>query len=147
MTAKEYLQGIRGQRDLLAQANEDYLAAVARATSISSSLDSRHSGDLAERLVHMDNFAARRKAEAERLEALWQEAYEKIMQLPDVRHQCVLIRYYLRAETFEQVAVRMNYSYYHVCHLHGNALQAFGIQHRAFLKAGGAGAKLATNRN
>ena len=139
MTAKEYLSNIRGNRDLLMQATEDYLEAVARATSISSALGNAGEGrggvsDLSSKLVSLDYFATKRKKEADRLNASWQKAYEEITALPDARHRSVLTRYYLHGETFEQVAVNLCYSWRQVIRLHGNALRSFDLIHRGWLE-------------
>lgn len=50
------------------------------------------------------------------------EIIHGIMQLSDGRYREILRLRYLSGKTFEQIAVEMNYSWRHVCTLHGRAL-------------------------
>lgn len=47
-----------------------------------------------------------------------------IQKVPDYRYRDVLEKRYISGETWEQIAVEMNYSYMHICRLHGEALKA-----------------------
>ena len=47
-----------------------------------------------------------------------------IQKVPDYRYRDVLDKRYISGETWEQIAVEMNYSYMHICRLHGEALKA-----------------------
>ena len=49
----------------------------------------------------------------------------KLGKLTDRRYYAVLFRRYLLFETFEKISCEMNYSWRHVCSLHGQALEAF----------------------
>jgi len=50
------------------------------------------------------------------------EILKAISKLTDGRYREILRLRYLEAKTFEQIAVEMNYSWRHVCTLHGRAL-------------------------
>lgn len=50
------------------------------------------------------------------------EIMETIMQLPNVNHRMALTMHYINMQTWEQVAVNMNYTWRHVMNIHGTAL-------------------------
>lgn len=50
------------------------------------------------------------------------EILKEISKLTDGRYREILRLRYLEGKTFEQIAVEMNYSWRHVCTLHGRAL-------------------------
>lgn len=56
------------------------------------------------------------------LVAVKTEILHGIAQLSDGRYREILRLRYLSGKTFEQIAVEMNYSWRHVCTLHGRAL-------------------------
>lgn len=56
------------------------------------------------------------------LVAVKTEILHGIAKLPDGRYREILRLRYLSGKTFEQIAVEMNYSWRHVCTLHGRAL-------------------------
>ena len=50
---------------------------------------------------------------------------ERILQMEDSTYRAILYRYYVLGDNFEKVAVAMNYSYVHICRLHGYALLSY----------------------
>lgn len=56
------------------------------------------------------------------LVAVKTEINKGIAQLSDGRYREILRLRYISGKTFEQIAVEMNYSWRHVCTLHGRAL-------------------------
>ena len=51
------------------------------------------------------------------------EITSAISKLKNRRFRTILIKRYINFETFEQISVEMNYSYVHICRLHGEALE------------------------
>lgn len=62
-------------------------------------------------------------AKIEELMALRQEVVDAIQTVPDGTLQLLLSRRYILGETWEKIAVAMNYTYQWVCVLHGRALK------------------------
>lgn len=56
------------------------------------------------------------------LVALKTETVAAINKLPDEGQRAVLLRRYVAGETFEQIAVELNYSWRQVCRIHGYGL-------------------------
>lgn len=61
-------------------------------------------------------------AKIEELMALRQEVVDAIQTVPDGTLQLLLSRRYILGETWEKIAVAMNYGYQWTCKLHGRAL-------------------------
>lgn len=55
------------------------------------------------------------------------EVKSAISSVPNELYREVLERKYVKGETFEQIAVEMNYTYRNVCYLHGKALNLVNI--------------------
>lgn len=72
--------------------------------------------------------------EIDRLADLKITISQQINELNDDRYRTILIKYYLRDSTWEQIAVDMNYDYRHVTRLHGEALKEFENMHHHVLK-------------
>ena len=67
--------------------------------------------------------------EVEKAARTYQEELNKrIMQingLSRAEHITILTERYINDENFETISCNMNYGYYHICHLHGEALKEF----------------------
>ena len=70
--------------------------------------------------------------EHEQALAVWQyrEIHDRIHKMQDGAEKEVLIRRYLMGQTWEQIAVEMNYNYRSVLKIHGRALRNFEISER-----------------
>jgi len=51
--------------------------------------------------------------------------FDEIEGLENPLHRTVLIERYINYKSFEEISIKMNYSYHHVCHLHGHSLQEY----------------------
>lgn len=60
--------------------------------------------------------------EAEHMQQLMREIRAVIGTVPDAIQRRLLPLRYIDGHTWEQIAVMMNYSYVHICRLHGKAL-------------------------
>lgn len=60
--------------------------------------------------------------EAENMRQAMQEIYAVIRKVPDDTLRRLLLLRYIDGHTWEEIAVMMNYSYVHICRLHGKAL-------------------------
>ena len=60
--------------------------------------------------------------EAEHMQQLMREIRAVIGTVPDAIQRRLLLLRYIDGHTWEQIAVMMNYSYVHICRLHGKAL-------------------------
>jgi DNA-directed RNA polymerase specialized sigma subunit len=55
------------------------------------------------------------------------EVKSAISSITNELYREVLERKYIKGETFEQIAVEMNYTYRNVCYLHGKALNTVNV--------------------
>jgi DNA-directed RNA polymerase specialized sigma subunit len=62
--------------------------------------------------------------DCEKLFAIKTEIIRTISRVDNVTYRTLLEKRYLEYKTWEQIAVEMNYSYMHICRLHGKALDA-----------------------
>lgn len=60
--------------------------------------------------------------EAENMQQLMREIRAAIGTVPDSIQRRLLLLRYIDGHTWEEIAVMMNYSYVHICRLHGKAL-------------------------
>lgn len=60
--------------------------------------------------------------EAEHMQQLMREIRAVIGTVPDAIQRRLLLLRYIDGHTWEEIAVMMNYSYVHICRLHGKAL-------------------------
>lgn len=84
------------------------------------------------RYSDLSGYAARLDALISQLEQemavkQYQEIHDRIHTMQDGVEQEILERRYLLGETWEKIAVQMNYTYRHVVRLHGTALQSFQL--------------------
>lgn len=128
MTVKEFLRSVRSQDNLLRAYEQELEDLRRRAYSISSP----RLGDKiqANHLVTLDEIVAKIEQQAAKVNAAWDELIDKrdqakalINKVDDESIRCVLYRYYILIQTWEQIAVEMNYTIRWVYKLHGKALQ------------------------
>lgn len=128
MTVKEFLRSVREQDSLLRAYEQELEDLRRRAYNISSpklgdKIQSNH-------LATLDEIVDKLDSQIEKVNAAWDELIDKrdkaktlIGRVEDESIRCVLYRYYILIQTWEQIAVEMNYTIRWVYKLHGKALQ------------------------
>lgn len=128
MTVKEFLRSIREQDSLLRAYEQELEDLKCRAYNISSpklgdKIQSNH-------LATLDEIVDKLDSQIEKVNAAWDELIDKrdkakalIDKVEDESGRCVLYRYYILIQSWEQIAVEMNYTIRWVYKLHGKALQ------------------------
>lgn len=128
MTVKEFLRSVREQDSLLRAYEQELEDLRRRAYNISSpkfgdKIQSNH-------LATLDEIVDKLDSQIEKVNAAWDELIDRrdmakslINTVEDESIRCVLYRYYILIQTWEQIAVEMNYTIRWVYKLHGKALQ------------------------
>lgn len=128
MTVKEFLRSVREQNSLLRAYEQELEDLRRRAYNISSpklgdKIQSNH-------LATLDEIVDKLDSQIEKVNAAWDELIDRrdmakalINTVEDESIRCVLYRYYILIQTWEQIAVEMNYTIRWVYKLHGKALQ------------------------
>lgn len=128
MTAKEFLRSVREQDSLLRAYEQELEDLRRRAYNISSpklgdKIQSNH-------LATLDEIVDKLDSQIEKVNATWDELIDKrnqakalINKVEDESGRCVLYRYYILIQSWERIAVEMNYTIRWVYKLHGKALQ------------------------
>lgn len=120
MTAKEYLMQYRDAMRR-AKAITDHIDDL-RAMCEQLRTEDGHKIELGKAVAELVDAQNRAKAEVDRLTALEQEIVQTISHT-DEPYRTLLYERYINGKTWEQVAVRMNYSFRHTTKLHGTALR------------------------
>ena len=81
-------------------------------------------GDLSDAIAVLEGYAERVNAKWDKLVALRERAKELIARIIDWRCREVLTRRYLRGQSWERIAVDMEYDFRWVIRLHGRALRS-----------------------
>ena len=81
-------------------------------------------GDLSDAIAVLERYAERVNAKWDKLVALRERAKELIARIIDWRCREVLTRRYLRGQSWERIAVDMEYDFRWVIRLHGRALRS-----------------------
>lgn len=128
MTVKEFLRSVREQDSLLRAYEQELEDLRRRAYNISSpklgdKIQSNH-------LATLDEIVDKLDSQIEKVNVAWDELIDRrdmakslINTVEDESIRCVLYRYYILIQTWEQIAVEMNYTIRWVYKLHGKALQ------------------------
>lgn len=128
MAVKEFLRSAREQDRLLRAYEQELEDLRRRAYNISSpklgdKIQSNH-------LATLDEIVDKLDSQIEKVNAAWDELIDKrdnakalIDKVEDKSARCVLYRYYILIQAWEQIAVEMNYTIRWVYKLHGEALQ------------------------
>lgn len=87
-------------------------------------------GDLSGYMARLDALVRQLEQERELAVEQYKEIHDQIYKMQDGAEKEVLERRYLMGETWEQIAVQMNYTYRHVIRLHGTALRNFMLPHK-----------------
>ena len=134
MSPKELLSSIR-KKDLESLALEHQIIEVeTRLTRISpvlSDMPSSHGGndkmtDGVAKLIELKEKLNRKIDETCEDKS---KLYNLMGKIENITYRTILIQRYMNYKSFEQIAVDMNYSYQHVCRLHGQALIQFNNMH------------------
>ena len=109
----------------IAQLRED-------ASSVSVNLDgmphgNRHS-DLSGYAAKLDMLLRKLEAEQEEQMFLYQEIKNSVDRVENAVDREILTRRYLLGQTWEKIAVEMNYEYRYLLRLHGRSLELFSIR-------------------
>lgn len=128
MTAKEWLnrgralnKTIEGLEKAKARA---YDIAVGTAAELTEKVQESHGNSVEDRLVTYADYCRRIDEHKTELLKILKEIMEAIMKVEDPTLRNLLIYRYLDFETWESIAVMMNYSYVHVVHnLHPKAIE------------------------
>ena len=83
--------------------------------------------DLSGYVARLDALVSQLEHEQELAVKQYQEIHDQIHKMQDGAEKEVLERRYLMGESWEKIAVAMNYTYRHVTRLHGTALQNFRL--------------------
>lgn len=127
MTAKEWLnrgralnKTIEGLEKAKARA---YDIAVGTAEELTEKVQESRGNSVEDRLVTYADYCREIDKHKTELFRILKEITEAIMKVEDPTLRNLLIYRYLDFETWEQVAVNINYSYMHTCRLHSAALE------------------------
>ena len=131
MTAKEYLRRIRGMELDLKTIEDEILVIETALTRITPSLQTDWVNSSAGN-DKMTSGVCKLIDKKREYEKAWDELIdtrgcaEKILfQINNRDHSQLLWMYYVKAKSFEMIAVTMSYSYRHITRLHGYALEDF----------------------
>ena len=128
MTVKIFLQKVRRQNEVIRMYERELKDLRIRAVNISSpkmadKVQSNHQASLEDIVEKLD-------AQARKVNEAWQsymevrdQAVSLINSEPDEYRRCVIYRYYILCQPWEQIAVEMHFSLRWVTKLHGQALQ------------------------
>lgn len=121
MTAKEYLMQYRESMERTAEIEQHLAELKAEAIRLKDHEGRSVALDAAvARYVDACNAAA---SELNRLAALRGEIQGAIDSVPDARLRNLLTEIYMGGQTLVRIAADKNYSYEHICRLHGEALR------------------------
>lgn len=128
MTVKIFLQKVRRQNEVIRMYERELKDLRIRAVNISSPtlgerVQSNHHASL-------DEIVEKIESQADKVNKAWQsymevrdQATSHINSEPDEYRRCVLYRYYILCQPWEQIAVEMHFSLRWVMRLHGLALK------------------------
>lgn len=125
---KELLNGYIKAKKRFDRISDAMLEVRAYATKITPLLSDmpkggNGSGNKIERAIErLDSLAGDLEEQAVRMREAMKQVQSAIQTVPDETLRLLLELRYINGYTWEQIAVKMNYSYVHVCRLHGAAL-------------------------
>lgn len=83
--------------------------------------------DLSGYAARLDELMRELEAEREMQMVTYHEIWNQVKKIPNATEQEVLTRRYLIGQSWEKIAVEMNYSYRHILRIHGVALRHFNF--------------------
>lgn len=129
--AKAYLRRVRDAERELKRLEEEYEQAKADILHLkaiqydANKVTGGKIGDLSDAIAAIEGYMERLNEQWGKLEALREEAKARIEQIEDGRYRDVLVRRYLQGQSWEWIAVGMDYEFRYTLKLHGLALVAF----------------------
>lgn len=84
--------------------------------------------DLSGYMARLDALVSQLEHERDMAVKQYKEIHDQIHKIQDGAEKEVLERRYLMGETWERIAVQMNYNYRYVLKIHGRALQSFELR-------------------
>ena len=125
---KELLNGYIKANKRFDRISDTMLEVMSYATKITPLLSDmpkggNGSGNKIERAIEcLDSLAGDLEEQAVRMRESMKQVQSAIQTVPDETLQLLLELRYINGYTWEQIAVKMDYSYVHICRLHGAAL-------------------------
>ena len=130
MTIKEYLGNIR-KKDIEILALEDaILETETRLTKVTQTLsDMPHAtGDTDKMSNGISKLIELKDLLNRNIDAICEVKgiiIEEIQSLENPSYRTILMERYVNYKSFEEISVKMGYSYYHVCRMHGQSLEEY----------------------
>lgn len=125
---KELLNGYIKAKKRFDRISDTMLEVMSYATKITTLLSDmpkggNDSGNKIERAIErLDSLSNDLEEQAVRMRESMKQVQSAIQTVPDETLRLLLELRYINGYTWEQIAVKMNYSYVHICRLHGAAL-------------------------
>lgn len=128
MTVKEFLNKVRRQNSVLLTYERELSELRLRMVNISSpgfgdKVQTNHLSSLDEIIEKMESQADKVNRKWDACKGMKEQAEMLIDKEPDENRRCVLYRYYILCQSWEQIAVDMHFSLRWITKLHGWALQ------------------------
>ena len=140
MTAKEYLSQIKN----LELKINSYLSEIERLQALATKTTGIIKNDrvqasveqqkMENAVVKLVDYKLEVSDDMERCVALKEKISGEINDVENPTYRYILTERYVRGESFERIAVGLNYSYRHTTRYHGAALSAFGKKHKDVLE-------------
>lgn len=131
---KRYLNGYRyckrREMQLAQQINELRMQKMFPSVNNDGMPQGSSHSDLSGYVARLDDLISQLEHEREMAVKQYKEIHDQIHTMQDGAEKEVLERRYLMGETWEQIAVMMNYNYRSVLKIHGRALKNFQITER-----------------
>ena len=128
LTTKEYLRQYINAKNRFKSISDEMIEIRSEATRITPVISDMPSGShvndkIALSIEKLDKCAERLEEEAKRMQMAMNNVQSVIDSVSNPTYRQVLIYRYINGYTWEQIAVKMNYTYRNITRLHGKALR------------------------
>lgn len=128
MTAKEYLRQYINAKNRFKSISDEMIEIRSEATRITPVISDMPSGShvndkIALSIEKLDECAKKLEEEAKRMQKAMDDVQNVINSISNPTYRQVLTYRYINGYTWEQIAVKMNYTYRNITRLHGKALR------------------------
>lgn len=128
MTTKEYLRQYINAKNRFKAISDEMIEIRSEATRITPVISDMPSGShandkIALSIEKLEDCAEKLEKQADRMQEAMDDVQNVINSISNPTYRQVLTYRYINGYTWEQIAVVMNYSYVHICRLHGYALK------------------------
>lgn len=128
MTAKEYLRQYINAKNRFKSISDEMIEIRSEATRITPVISDMPSGShvndkIALSVEKLDECAKKLEEEAKRMQNAMDDVQNVINSISNPTYRQVLTYRYINGYTWEQIAVKMNYTYRNITRLHGKALR------------------------